>query len=89
MHGNSHKKKNKDIYLFILGMLSKPKEQLLRVAFSLIVLINRHNPFDTSQSISEEAVRAAENFVDLCLQHAAYLAGRGDIQEAILAMQPG
>ena len=86
MRGNSHKKKS---ILFILGMLSKSKGQLLRVAVSLHVLFNRDNPLDISQSISEEAVRAAENFVDLCLQHAAYLAGRGDIQEAILAMQPG
>ena len=67
------------------GMLSKSKGQILRVAATLHVLFHRENPV----TLSEEAVKAAENFVEVCVQHAAYLAGRGAIEEAIQAMHPG
>ena len=33
--------------------------------------------------ISDEAIAAAENFVDVCRQHAAYLADRKDIDSEI------
>lgn len=33
--------------------------------------------------ISDEALAAAENFVDVCCQHAAYLTGRKDIDVEI------
>ena len=70
-------------------MLSKSKGQILRVAAALHVLFHRDTPLNVPDNISEGAVRAAANFVDLCLQHAAYLAGRGDISEAIEALKPG
>ena len=70
-------------------MLSKSKGQILRVAAALHVLFYQDTPLKIPKKVSEEAVRAAVNFVDLCLQHAAYLAGRGDISEAIQALHPG
>lgn len=63
-------------------MLSKSKGQLLRVAAVMHVLFNMDKP-QIPEEISELAVKAAESFVDLCLQHAAYLGGKGDLQEAI------
>ena len=75
--------------MYFIGMLSKSKGQILRVAAVLHVLFHRDTPLNIPENVSEEAVKAAVNFVDLCLQHAAYLAGRGDISEAIQALQPG
>ena len=70
-------------------MLSKSKGQILCVAAALHVLFHRDTTLNVPDNVSEDAVRAAANFVDLCLQHAAYLAGRGDISEAIQALKPG
>ena len=39
--------------------------------------------------ISERAIKAAQNFVDVCCQHTAFIAGRGDIQDAIQQIQRG
>ena len=67
-----------------IGMLSKSKGQLLTVAVVMHVLFNMDDPSSIPQEISEDAVRAADCFVDLCLQHAAYLVGgKGNLQEAI------
>ena len=68
-----------------LGMLSKSKGQVLRVAAVMHVLFHFESQ-DTESiplEISESAVKAAGCFVDMCMQHAAYLGGRGDIRDAI------
>ena len=70
-------------------MLSKSKGQVLRVAAVMHVLFHLDSPTAIPQEISESAVRAADCFVDLCLQHAAYLGGRGDFQEAVDEIQKG
>lgn len=64
-------------------MLSKSKGQILRVAATMHVLFHWEKPQNIPNEISEAALTASINFVDVCIQHAAYLAGRGDIQEAI------
>ena len=78
------------VYNFILsghsflchsGMLSKCKGQILRIAVTLHVLFNWETPHNIPDEISDSALKAAVNFVDVCVQHAAYLGGRGDIQE--------
>ena len=66
-----------------VGMLSKSKGQVLRVATILHVLFNMGNPTNIPRKISENSVKAADKIVDLCLQHAAYLGGRGLIHDAI------
>ena len=70
-------------------MLSKSKGQILRVSAVLHVLFHINAPLDIPEIISENAVKAADNFVDFCLQHAAFLAGRGVIQEAVDDIQEG
>ncbi len=52
------------------------------------VLFHMENPQAIPQQISESAIKAADRFVDFCLQHAAYLGGRGDIM-AISEVQKG
>ena len=65
-------------------MLSKSHGQILRVTATLHVLhyINQPLviPVKVPDTISEMAV---ENFVDMCIQHAAYIAGRGNVEEAV------
>lgn len=70
-------------------MLSKSKGQLLRVAAVMHVLFNMETPSSIPQEISEAAVKAADCFVDLCLQHAAFLGGKGNLQEAIEDINKG
>lgn len=64
-------------------MLSKSKGQTLRIAAILHVLFNWEQPTDIPKEISTDALKAAVNFIDVCIQHSAFLAGRGDINEAI------
>ncbi len=53
-------------------MLSKSKGQILRVAAVLHVLFNIYTPLNFPETISANGVKAADSFVDLCIQHAAY-----------------
>ena len=62
-------------------MLSKSRGQYLRVAATLHVLFNWKTHIPTS--ISSEVLKAADSFVIMCVQHASYLAGRGELSEAI------
>ena len=59
------------------------------MAATLHVLFHRDTPLQIPDVISEAAIQAAVNFVDHCIQNAAHLAGRGDIQEAIQSIQLG
>ena len=70
-------------------MLSKSKGQLLRVAAVMHMLFHIEKPDTIPERISENAVKAADCFVDLCLQHAAYLGGRGDFQDAVNDIRQG
>lgn len=71
------------------GMLSKSKGQILRVAATLHVLFNIETPLDIPSEITTAAIKAAINCVDVCIQHAAYLAGRGGIEETIEEITKG
>ena len=64
-------------------MLSKSKGQILRIAATLHVLFNMNDPLTIPTVISEPAIKAAINLVDICLQDAALLGGRADIGETI------
>ena len=71
-------------------MLSKAKGQVLRIAAALNVLFNDSCDEDgqisvssVPSTISNQSIVAAKNFVDLCCQHAAYIAGRGKVEEEI------
>ena len=64
-------------------MLSKSKGQILRVTTALHVLVHVGSYDSISGEITEEAIAASVNFVGLCWQQTAYMAGRGDINEVI------
>ena len=75
--------------LLYTRMLIKSKGLILTVAGVLHVLFQLDTPDDIPDTISELAIVAAQDFVDVCCQHAAFVAGRGDIQEAIQQLQLG
>ena len=73
-------------------MLSKSKGQILRVAACLHVLLVDFNEKekgvptsfkDISEEIDEKAIVAAQNYVEVCCQHIAFLAGRKTIDSEI------
>jgi pyruvate/oxaloacetate carboxyltransferase len=68
-------------------MLSKSRGQILRVAATLHVLFHMDTPSDIPNEISEDALKAAVDFVDVCTQHVAHIAGRGLISEAVKELQ--
>lgn len=68
-------------------MLSKSKGQILRVAATMHVLFHWAKPQDIPSEISDNAIAAAINFVDVCIQHTAFLAGRGEVNEAIASVE--
>jgi hypothetical protein len=42
-------------------------------------LFNTNQPEMMSEETSNPAIDAAINLIDVCIQHTAYLAGRGDV----------
>ena len=50
---------------------------------TLHVLFNWKTPHNIPVTISNEALKAADSFVTISVQHASYLAGRGEPSEAI------
>ena len=63
-----------------VGMLSKSQGQILRVAATMHVLFHLDTPLTIPSTISEDALKAAQSFVELCNEHA-------DIGEAIENIQ--
>ena len=72
-----------------IGLLSKSKGQIIRIAATLHVLFNIETPLAIPTVISDAAIKAAINLVDVCIQHAAFLAGRGDVEETVQEMIKG
>lgn len=68
-------------------MLSKSRGHVLRVAATMHVLFHLETPLAISGTISETALKAAQEFVEVCNQHVSFLSGRGDIAEAIESLQ--
>lgn len=68
-------------------MLDKQKGQILRVAASFQVLFtmdgSKESIDDEALVISDDALSASINLVELCCQQAAFTAGRGDIKDDI------
>ena len=71
----------------IIGMQSKSRGQILRVAATLHVLFHMDTPNAIPNEISEDALKAAVDFVDVCTQHVSYISGRGVISDAIEELQ--
>ena len=70
-------------------MLSKAKGQVIHVA-ALMHLLFQDGIDDTQVTcISTDSIKAAINFVEVCCQHAAFLAGRGTIDDEIQTITSG
>ena len=65
------------------GLLSKAKGQLLRVATCLHVLFSLETPGKIEVKISQEALSAAIDFVDVCCDHASLITGRQCISDEV------
>jgi hypothetical protein len=63
--------------------------QTLRVAVSLHVLFEMKSEKPASLTISRKALLAAIDFVEVCIQHTAYIAGRGKIDDDISLVSSG
>ena len=66
-----YKLKDSLVSVSIIGMLSKSKGQTLRVAVALHVLFNWETPQSIPEEMSDFAMKASINFVDVSVQHAA------------------
>ena len=75
--------------LYYSGMLSKSKGQILRVSACLHALFYIETPSVIPEVISVQAIRAAIDLVEVCIQHAAFLAGREDVNDMIEDMRKG
>ena len=66
------------IIFFIVGMLRKSRGHVLQVSAVLHVLFSSDTDgYAVSEEVSEAAVTAAANFVMVCCQQTAFIAGRG------------
>ena len=70
-------------------MLSKSRGQVIRVAAIFHVLFHLKSPLDIPPRISTNAIKVAINFVDYCLQNAAFLAGQTVIADEIAGILQG
>lgn len=73
-------------------MLSKAKGQILRVAALLNMLFSEFEESDSEHIplvITEQALIVAQNFVEVACQHAAFLAGRGMIDDELKRLSTG
>ena len=77
-------------------MLSKSKGQVLRVAAALHIFfqdeIDTNDKIKVSEvenTLSNEAILAAKNFVEICCQHASFMGGRGIIDDEIKSLSTG
>ena len=63
--------------------------QTLRVAASMHVLFRLENEEPLLSTISDQAINAAIDFVEVCCQQTAYIAGRGKICDQINMSRSG
>lgn len=67
-------------------MLSKSLGQILCV---MHVLFHMESEDSLPETISESAIEAAIDFVEVCCQHTAYVTGRGDINIEVDLVEAG
>ena len=67
--------------------------QILRVSVALYILfrVECEDPLQDAlpDTISQDAIKAAINFVEVCCQHTAYISGRGQIESELELVQAG
>ena len=80
------------VYLILHDVLSKSMGQILRISASLHILFHldkETRPENIDVIISEDAITAATHFVEVCGQHVAFIAGRGEIDKEIKLLELG
>ena len=70
-------------------MLSKTWGQVLRPSAVIHVLFSLGSDEPQDHIVSEDAVKAAIDFVHTACQQAAYIAGRSSLEEEILRFKDG
>ncbi len=70
-------------------MLSKSLGQIIRVSAAMHILFNLENDEPLSDVITDSAIEAAIDFVEVCCQHTSYIAGRGNINEELENLETG
>ena len=75
-------------------MLSKGKGQCLRIAAAMHILFQISGEIpgddvDVKDEVSDQALKAAIDFVQTCIQHAAYIAGRSTIAKEVEVAECG
>jgi len=63
--------------------------QILRVSAAMHLLFHIGNDGELSSTITEDSIRCAIDFVQVCCQHTAYLTGRGNIEEELKLVELG
>ena len=72
-----------------IGMLSKAKGQILRIAATMHILFHLEKEEEVSEGIIEDAVLAAINYIQTCIQHTAYITGRSTVVEEVEIAEAG
>ena len=72
-----------------IGMLSKSLGQILRVSAAMHILFHIDEEGPLSDTISDMAIDAAIDFVEVCCQHTAYITGRGNLGQELDIVQAG
>ena len=63
--------------------------QILRVSAAMHVLFHLDSEEPLSDTISDKAIEAAIDFVEVCCQHTAYITGRGNINQELEILETG
>lgn len=71
------------------GMLSKSMGQILRVSAATHILFSMESNSEISDDIFQMAIDAGINFVEVCCQHAAFITGRGNIDDQLQNIDSG
>ena len=74
----------------IIGMLSKSLGQALRISVAMHILFHNDDyGNELSSKVTQAAIEAVINFVEVCCQHTAYIAGHSDINEQLKLFETG
>ena len=63
--------------------------QILRISAAMHVLFHVESEEELPSVITEQAISAAIDFVEVCCQHTAYLTGCGKIAEELKVLEAG
>ena len=71
----------------LTGNLSKSKGRILRLAAVFNALFSFDSDHALNETLSEDSVRAAVNFVEVCSEHAAIIGGRKNTTSPLTACE--